>query len=61
MGARLPSPLPPAVFSFTRNPYARAISSWKHIGNRGVKEGCQWGFARFAQLPGAYAAMCLAK
>ena len=39
----LPSPPHPAVFSFVRNPWARALSSWHHVHKLGINPVCQVG------------------
>ncbi|KAI3425140.1 hypothetical protein D9Q98_008911 [Chlorella vulgaris] len=49
------------VFSFVRNPWARAMSSWHHIHKYGLHPPCQDSFTKFAQLPSAYGAKCLAQ
>ena len=51
----------PAVFSFVRNPWARALSSWHHIHKYGLNLPCQESFAKFAELPSSYGAKCLAE
>lgn len=48
------------VFAFVRNPWSRAISSWHHIHKYGLRQECQDGFAKFAEVPSAYGAKCLA-
>lgn len=48
-----------AVFSFVRNPWARAVSSWLHINKHGMKRTCQDSFAKFAEVPSAYGSKCL--
>ncbi|PSC75274.1 cytochrome P450 [Micractinium conductrix] len=47
------------VFTFVRNPWARAISSWLHIHKHGLRDQCQDPFPVFAQAPSAYGAKCL--
>ncbi|EFN53714.1 hypothetical protein CHLNCDRAFT_136556 [Chlorella variabilis] len=47
------------VFSFVRNPWARALSSWHHVHKHGLHPPCQDPFTKFAQLPSAYGAKCL--
>lgn len=56
-----PPALACAVFSFVRNPWARAMSSWHHIHKYGLHPPCQDSFTKFAQLPSAYGAKCLAQ
>ncbi|PSC70052.1 Sulfotransferase family [Micractinium conductrix] len=49
------------VFSFVRNPWARALSSWHHVHKHGMKEPCFESFEKWAQLPSRYGAKCLAE
>jgi hypothetical protein len=49
----------PAVFSFVRNPWARALSSWHHVNKFGIHATCQEPFERWAELPSRYGAKCL--
>ena len=56
-----PPARPPAVFSFVRNPWARALSSWHHVHKHGMKEPCFESFEKWAQLPSRYGAKCLAE
>jgi hypothetical protein len=48
-----------AVFSFVRNPWARALSSWHHIHKYGLHPPCHDSLTKFAALPSAYGAKCL--
>ncbi|KAI7838855.1 hypothetical protein COHA_007378 [Chlorella ohadii] len=47
------------VFSFVRNPWARALSSWHHVHKLGIHAPCQEPFERWAELPSRYGAKCL--
>ncbi|KAL4444048.1 hypothetical protein ABPG75_011785 [Micractinium tetrahymenae] len=48
------------VFAFVRNPWSRAISSWHHVDKYGLRQECQDSFGKFAEVPSAYGAKCLA-
>lgn len=52
---------PRAVFSFVRNPWARALSSWHHVHKHGMNPPCFDSFEKFAELPSRYGAKCLAE
>ncbi|KAL4435485.1 hypothetical protein ABPG77_006247 [Micractinium sp. CCAP 211/92] len=49
------------VFSFVRNPWARALSSWHHVHKHGMNPPCFDSFEKFAELPSRYGAKCLAE
>ena len=48
------------MFTFVRNPWARAISSWNHINKYGMNPRCVDPFHKFAEQPSGYSAKCLA-
>lgn len=48
------------MFGVTRNPWARAASSWSYANWRFLRNtSCVTSFARFAALPSAYPVRCL--
>jgi hypothetical protein len=49
------------VFSFVRNPWSRAISSYLYNNKRAISPQCQTPFTRFAAAPPLGGALCYQK
>jgi hypothetical protein len=51
----------PAVFSFARNPWSRAISSYRYNNKRAIEPECHAPFTSFAAAPPLAGALCYRK